>query len=263
MVNTVLFYPDPPMVFKNHTSLSKIIRYFKNLNYTITNDPYSDWDIGVHWNYNDINVTSEIFINSNKPVINKNVNNVTKSYVDKVFHDVFGYSSMADTSRFGYCVKKSEKQSAHDGQIMKMPLKQDGDSVYQILIDNRMSIDTVYVIRIPIFWGKIPFVMIYKKSIEGTFERSLSKQRQDYVEKVSDVLSRLEHERIRLFCDKMGVDVAEIDALRDNSTGLLYLTDVNNLPGSDVYNRVADGVGLERLLTDCFDKQLKKWMASR
>ena len=233
----VLFYPDAGIQHRGH-SLSKTIRYFKILGYKITNDINSDWDIGVHWNYKDINKTPDILLNDSRLVLNKNVNNVTKSYVDKIFTEVFGYSSLADTNKFGYCVRKSERQSAHDGVITRMPCEKQPGYVYQLFLDNRMSRNMVYDIRIIYMLGNIYQVVLKGRLVEGTFENTLSKQKKYWIDQVENWLTKYEIKKIKLFCEAFGLDIGELDGIRDNSTGKLFIIDVNNLPGSGLYNNV-------------------------
>ena len=116
----ILFYPDPPEKQPGH-SLSKTIRYFKMGGCELTNDINSDWDYGVWWNYKDKNRPDERLVNDKRKVFNLYCNNVTKSYTDKIFREVFGYSSMADITRIGYCIKKGERQAAHDGRFVPTP----------------------------------------------------------------------------------------------------------------------------------------------
>ena len=254
-----LFYPHPPVVFENHTTISKVIRYFKNMGYKLTNDIESNWVIGIYWNYDDINKTPEKLLKDKRPVVNRRVNNVTKSYVDYVFTSIFGYSSMVDTNRFGYCVQKSEKQSAHDGKIIRMPCQKESGYIYQKLIDNRLSMDMVYDIRIPVFMEEIPFVFIKSKTIEGTFENMIASKLKYWIADTREYLTNDEIIKIKTFACKMHVDIAEIDGLRDNSTGRLYLTDVNNLPGAGLYNYIDNPKELERQSTEIFKTQLKKY----
>jgi len=248
-MNEVLFYPDPPIQLPGHT-LSKTIKYFQLCGYKPTNDITSDWFIGVHWDIRDVNTIPDIFIDDNRLVLNVKLTDVTKSNVDKVFTRVFGYSSMADTDAFGYCVRKGENQSAHDGEIIKTPCKREPGYIYQILIDNRSSLQMVCDIRVPIFLGEIPEIFMKHKSIEGTFEFANSKHRDYYLILPDEVLSASEQDKIKLFCKEIGLDLGEVDVLRDNSTGLIYIIDVNNIPGGGIFDHIKDGAKVEKRFAD-------------
>src|SRR5690554_4686192 len=53
--------------------------------------------------------------------INRYCKNVSKSHVDRIFTDVFGYSSFIDPKGSGKAVIKSERNAAHDGRIVELP----------------------------------------------------------------------------------------------------------------------------------------------
>jgi len=251
----VLFYPDPPIQHPGHT-LSKTITYFKLLGYQPINDINDNWDVAVNWNYADIH-HPPTELACGKPVFNMFCNNVTKSCVDNVFKSVFKYSSLADVRQFGYCVRKSNRQSAHDGKIIKTPCDPEEGWIYQKLIDNRMSLGAVYDIRIPIFMGKIPIIVIKARTIEGSFENTFSKNKQYWTAPVEEYLSRKETSLISEFCIKIGLDIGELDALRDNSTGKLYIIDVNNIPGAGLFEHVENGEALKNELAQFFKKQIE------
>lgn len=240
----VLFYPDPPIQLPGHT-LSKTITYFQLIGYELTNDIDSDWDIAVHWTRMDDNkVRCEVpvrLMEDPRLVLNRDLFDISKTYVNSIFREAFGYSSLANTSGHGYCVRKSERQSAHDGKFVKMPCSREEGYVYQILIDNRISPTMVCDIRFPVFFNEIPLVFLKSKSLEGTFENSRSSQKKYWVDKVENWVTDLEIIKIRRFCYNFRLDIGEIDTLRDNSTGKLYIVDVNHTPGGDVFKHIKDG----------------------
>jgi len=255
-----LFYPDMPIRMPDHT-LSKTIRYFSLLGYELTNDIDSDWEIAVFWKWlnrgeTKYNIPRKLDIDK-RLVLNRNLIDVSKSHVDKVFTTVFGYSSMADTNQHGFCVRKSESQSAHDGEIVQTPCKKEPGYVYQKLIDSRSGIDMVYDIRIPVFFGSVPLVVIKGRDIQGTFENTIADKHQYLVKDPEKYLSGGEMMKIAEFCFRIGLDIGEIDALRDNSTGLLYIIDINDMPGSALYNHIPNAVGVERELAEYLNHMIK------
>ncbi len=254
----VLFYPDPPVHKPSH-SLSKMIIYFTLLGYNMTNDINSDWDIGVHWNYKDINTTPDKLLHDKRLVINRNLNNVSKSYVDKMFTQAFGHSSMADTTKIGYCVRKGENQSAHDGAFVRTPCKKEDGYIYQTLIDNRISEDMVSVTRIPVFFGEIPFLLLKTVNVKGIFENTKSDIHLYSTGNIREYLTYDEIEKIKLFCSLSGSDVVDLDALRDNSTGKLYIIDINNIAGSMIFDYMDDAELIKYKLALFMGEQIRKW----
>ena len=257
----VLFYPDPPVQLPGHT-LSKTIEYFNILRYELTNDINEDWDFAVHWKifYNDVFYykTPNELLYDKRLVLNFFCNNVGKSYVDEIFKIIFGYSSFWDTSKIGFCVKKSEKQSAHDGEIIRTPCIKEIGYVYQKLIDNRMSENMVYDIRVPVILNLLPCVFIKSKSIEGTFEHSRSNKLKYWYDKIENWFNKDEIEKIKKFCLTFSLDIGELDILRDNSTGQIYVTDVNTTPGGDLFRHIENGQKIKEQLAKQLDELIKQ-----
>lgn len=257
----VLFYPDAPVQLPGHT-LSKTIDYFKILGHKLTNDINSDWDIGVHWKvfYKELSYykpPNELFYDR-RLVLNSICNNVQKSYIDDLFKITFGYSSLADVTKIGYCVKKSENQSAHDGEITRTPCLKEPGYLYQKLIDNRMSINMVYDIRVPVIMKELPCVFIKAKNIDGTFENSLTSKLKYWYDKIENWLTKQEIEKIKEFSQLFGLDIGELDILRDNSTGLIYITDVNTTPGAGLFDHIENGNKIKLELAHILDELLKQ-----
>ena len=254
MKTKILFYPDPPVQRYAH-SLSKTIRYFSWGE--LTNDINSDWDVGVWWNYKDVNTPLKRLVDDKRPVLNLYCGNVTKSHVDKVFKSVFGYSSMANTERPGMCVRKSEDQAAHDGKFMQTPLIREKGYIYQIPIDNRISQRWIRDIRVPVFLGKVPILFIKDRTIEITFDTGRGEKNYNMADPL-EYLSKDELAKIIEFSYKIGLDLGEIDTIRDNSTGKLYIIDVNDIPGGEVFNKIKGGRYWEQYLTKYLKKQINK-----
>ena len=259
----VLFYPDPPVQVRGHT-LCKNIRYFKLLGYELTNDIGSNWDIGVYWNYragrnrnliyNEITVPPRRLIEDPRPVLNIRCTDVTKTNVDKIFKAVFKYSSMADTTKFGYCIKKSERQSAHDGQITRLPCKKEKGFIYQKLLDSRSGMHYICDIRMPIFMGKIPLLFMKCRDTKGTFDHTFATKKKYWTPALHEYLSADEIAKIIEFCTLIGLDLGEIEAIRDNSTQKLYIFDVNDTPGSRCFTALDNNAVIEKSLADFFGK---------
>lgn len=171
--------------------------------------------------------------------INGNLMNVLKDNVDNVFTQRFGYSSLIDPLfHQGVCVKKSIEQCTKDGKIYKCPIIPEDGYIYQKLIDSRISENKAQVIRVPVFiWCDvtIPFVWTVTFDVKYTF--GFTRKSKYEVLKVSDVFSQDEEDRIFMFCYDIGINWAELDVLRD-SDGLIYIIDVNNIPGNYAFKRI-------------------------
>ena len=203
------------------------------------NHDVSDIKIAIHWNYNTICPADDLLklISKKLPFINANLNNVSKSYVDQIFTKIFGYSSFIDPSQsHGYCVRKSELQAAHDFKIIRLPAKKEKGFVYQKLIDSRSSLTHFEEMRVCIFKNTISCVFIKSKQISNPikgFDLAW------FYSHANDFLSENEQFLILLFSKEFGLDYGELDILRNNSDGKIYILDVNNMPANFLFRKLA------------------------
>ena len=106
---------------------------------------------------------------------------------------------------------------------MKCPLSQKDGMMYQKLIDNRVDAHTIMDYRVVMMKQEIVLILEKKKSVTQIFGNAYRYKR------VYDVFSEEEIYRIKAFSSFF--DFAEIDVLRSNFDGEIYVIDVNNLPG--------------------------------
>lgn len=227
-VKTILVYPHFP------SKRASIYRIAKELGFYVTNRIASRPDLAVYWEYQTFRNEFEHMDRLNEHgvnVLNLKSRDISKKFVDEEFEKVFGYSTFVDpTSYSGVCVEKGDLNALHDGRIIECPISDPKkEKVYQILIDNSCEGDLVQDIRIPIFSGTIPFVYIKYRNVNERFKNTTTKTE---VMNAEDVLSSSEIESTLEFCKRIGLDFGELDAMRDKSSGLLYIVDVNNTPQS-------------------------------
>ena len=222
----ILTYPDKA------TEISKLYLICKHLGIELTNDKNDDYDISFHWSYKTISEPSD-FCMYNR------INDVSKQKVDKIFYNVFGYSIKADTTRKGYCIEKSNNQADHSGKIVKTPCTKKPNHVYQKLIDTRIDEQTIIDIRVPVFWGDIPFIYTNKRHVTDLFHKDLGAEIITEVYRPHDYFSEYELSRIKVFCKYIKLDFGALDVLRD-SNGLIYIVDVNNIEGIVIFDRNND-----------------------
>ncbi|MDA3883170.1 MAG: hypothetical protein PF481_07780 [Bacteroidales bacterium] len=221
----VLVFPHYP---SRGSTLYKILR---RLHYTITNKASANFSCAVYWEY----LTErkeyaflEPFVEKH-PVVNFNSRDISKVYVDTVFTNVFGYSTCVNPTEYsGSIVQKSDTNALHDGVILQGPLQKIVDgSVYQILIDNRYSSDLVVDMRVVVVRNILPFVYIKYRDISERFKNTTVKTE---VRQTIEVLSEQEIELLQTFCNNIHIDFGELDVLRNNDDGKVYVVDVNNTP---------------------------------
>lgn len=201
-----LFYPDE-LVPK-----AKITYALKYLGIEAINDPTVDAELKFHWDYREINKGHEGWINGR-------CKNVEKWYVDKIFTEVFGYSSLIDTSRKGTCLRKDNKQGSHSGIVISTPVDEEEGFIYQKVIDT-WSKGYYEVLRCIISYDEMLVVALkhVKRIHSPVFPRW-------------DDSALTDNEKVKVieFSKRSGMDFGELDVLRDKDNRI-YIIDVNNIP---------------------------------
>lgn len=175
--------------------------------------------------YHDDSTTSQ----GHPGAINGRCTDISKSRVEQVFAEVFGYGTLVDPSKHhGPMVEKSEINAAHDGRIVEGPTEAKPGKVYQRLIDNSAGADHVLDLRPCIVGNQIPFV--YKKVRPLSSRFSNDNTRITYC-RANDVFSDDEQGKLVRFAKLIGLDIGELDVLRDKD-GRLYVVDVAKTPHS-------------------------------
>jgi hypothetical protein len=162
-------------------------------------------------------------------VINDTYVDDDKAVIQAAFERVFGHSLQVDPrTHSGPAVKKSRANGKHDGAIVQCPIAEpDPAYVYQTVVNNAVPGDLVEDLRIhicdyrPVF-GYMKYRPLAKRFGNGnTYARLAS---------VFDLCSGEEVASITKFVRELGLEIGEIDALRDRTSGRLYIVDANNTP---------------------------------
>lgn len=226
-VRKVLFYPDNPKKWNAIRAMLDV------LNLQITNDPDDDFFFIIKWE--DITFKSKHsdlhkFVDS-KPIFNLNSSDISKKHLDALHQEIFGYCTEIKPETFqGKFVKKSNLNSTHDGEILTGPvaIEDNNDFIYQILIDNTVDNNYVEDIRVLFFKDHIPFVYLKYKLKENMFKSTNHKV---IVKQTLEVFNPKEVAGIIKLPQKMGLDFAELDVLRNRTDNRIYVIDVNDTPG--------------------------------
>lgn len=222
----ILFYPDIPY----ETACISLICLERG--YKITNNLSGHYDAAFKWKDATYFQPDEKLcrLAMTREVENFYCNNISKDHVDEVFMEVFGYSSRIDPRTYkGKCVQKSEINAKHDGKIVDCPVETPEEGViYQIMIDNRVDDQHVMDIRVPIYKDFIPpRVITWTKPVEDRFQVDIGERR---AVEVSEIFTEEEQKNILRFCRKIGLDYGELDILRNQPDGRIYIVDANNTP---------------------------------
>jgi len=228
----ILFYPRFP---DRKTVIKKIL---DDLNYNITTCMKLPYERIVHWQDTTFRQYDDAVreLASKEKVINFNCKDISKPTVDRLHEKVFGYSTVVDPQNFeGRCVKKSVLNAKHDGIILNCPVNDEPQEgyFYQRLIDNQYDEQVVEDIRVSIIGDSIPFVILKYKPVDkrfGGFRKNQDGVKAPVVKETDDVLSKEEQQKIIELCNEIGLDIGELDALRNREDGKVYVIDINNTP---------------------------------
>jgi hypothetical protein len=153
----ILFYPQVP-----HEPYI-VCKICSALNYQITNntsDDFSLLSLGTTQQYGLLTPYSKSLPDEHELSIWLVV--TFARALSKFFSEVFGYTTAIDPTIYqGNLVQKSEENAAHNGEIISCPITHlEEGFLYQRLIDNSVNDELVLDLRVPIFRGEIPFVIL-------------------------------------------------------------------------------------------------------
>jgi hypothetical protein len=159
--------------------------------------------------------------------------NTSKDFVARSMEEHFGYTFKINPRTFnGYCIAKHNGNGTKSCFFLKCPINADEvfhDHCYQKIINysNKSDSSTLYELRIPIFKNIIPFTF-FKTRNKGL--RFTSKNRSMEIVPATAHLSEQECQDIIMYCRRIGLEYGEIDILRSDDDGKIYIIDVNNTP---------------------------------
>ena len=160
--------------------------------------------------------------------INGRCADISKVTIARIYAEIFGWELSVNPLNFsGMMVCKSDRNAAHDGQVVQGPLAVTSPGkTYSILIDNSHQGEIIDY-RVPVFGGVIPFVYIKRRPIE---ERFSNRNSSVALSDTTQLFAPNECELIKAFAKALGMDFGELDVLRDNRTGRLSIVDASNTP---------------------------------
>lgn len=220
----VLCYPGTP-------SRHQIAyRLFLLLGYKMVTSPDEDYDVVLV--FDPATAPDPRGLDVLRPVgaINRGVRDVSKKNVEAKFEEVFGYALSVDPTRYeGLAVRKSDENYTHDGEVVPCPHVPGPEEgvTYQRYVDTRTPDGYFEDIRVPIYDGEIPIT--YRKYHPDTDRRFYDVDHSELAHP-DETLSDEEQRRLTLLAEALGVDYGEMDVLRDNGDGRIYVVDVNPTP---------------------------------
>ena len=219
---TLLVYPHYP------SRSSTIYKVGKALNYEVTNNPKSNFDLAIYWEY--LTYREEYHwlekVAKEKRVVNLHSRDLSKVFTEKVTAEVFGYSTFVDPFTYeGKMVQKSNVNATHDGKVVEGPLKETEEgAIYQLLIDNSVENELVMDIRVLYVNGVLDFVYLKYRNNWRRFKTTIKAE----VKPTNEVFSAEEIRLMNELCEKVNLEYGELDVLRDKKSGRIYVIDISN-----------------------------------
>lgn len=253
---TLLFFPDRPV------PSSVVNKLCARLGYKVITHPERRFDVAIKYRDNTFFENDMLKALQTGRIINKNITDISKKNVDRIFKSVFGYSTIIDPLTFhGHAVEKSDQNATHDGRIIECPISPTcfrTECIYQKVLNNRAENDMVLDYRPVIHGYNIPLVYLKYRPEKTRFSNT-----NHHVEMASpdQIFTIYEQRKMITFAQKMGIDYGEFDILRDKNDGRIYITDANITPwGPPNGLSREDKIRAVELLAETFEELVKEFI---
>lgn len=159
--------------------------------------------------------------------INRLCTDISKTRVDALWAELAGYSIEVDPLTVeGPMVVKSDANGRHDGRLMVGPIKRKQPGmVYQLPIDSLVG-GKFFEYRLIVMRDRIPIVLESEMPVPHWGHHAIVTRGRP----TSELLSRAEIDLILAFTALIGLEFGELDAVREETTGRLYILDANRTP---------------------------------
>ncbi len=253
----ILFCPQNGIEGKGY-KIGNMIDY---LGWGYTYNWQDDWDVAFLWQFAGRHAPNGK-LNELKAQGRKTVNcdcfDLSKIFINEIHKEVLGYSTFVDNSNVN-CLKKSNQQGQHDGIIVKSTEEKEKGYIYQKLIDTRTPIkhDNTYLlhdIRVPVFKDKIPFLIIKYKIPKFIVADNCVKCE---IVNTEDYLTADEIIKVKEFAKQIKLEYGELDILRDNCDGKIYITDAGKTPGNSLFKTIENPEQVIKKYSESLKKMLK------
>lgn len=221
----VYVWPDMP---SRRAALHKVARF---LGWELTNRARPSAIIGIHFED-----ATEKGRSAPPPTLRVNswwnvqCRDIGKQALEQHHVRAFGYGMSVDPSlHSGPMVEKSDENAKHDGQIVHGPISANSirsDAVYQRVIENTDEAGAYFDYRVVYMQEKFP--VVYRKFKDAAKRFTNETVNVDLLEAMP--FSESEQQAMRALASFMSIDYAEFDALRDRTSGKLFVVDVNPTP---------------------------------
>lgn len=168
------------------------------------------------------------------PVWNIDCTDISKRHVDATQRAIFGHGAEVDPHTWhGRCAVKTDENARGRGGVIDCPIDDpDPQMVYQRLIPCTEHGGTeqgrTVNYRVPVIAGTLPLCYVLDRA--PIVEHLKTEATACRLIETDDLFSEDEQRKILAFCDALGMDFGELDVLRDDADGRLYIIDANKTP---------------------------------
>ncbi|MCH2199391.1 MAG: hypothetical protein MK081_11480 [Flavobacteriales bacterium] len=161
--------------------------------------------------------------------VNEHCKDISKDAVESVHQDLLGYGTFIDPLSFsGTGVMKSDDNAKHDGKYIECPISSTEEGyIYQKVLSNKTEDGQAVDIRVPVIGFKA--VLAYHK-FKSWDQRFTNEVTHSSLHDLREVFSASEIAHIGQFTEAMGAEFCELDVIRDQGDGKIYIIDVNTTP---------------------------------
>lgn len=204
-------------------------------------DSWSRADLVIHWQdqtLNTIDAFSYISLSGSQwhegrvpHGLNYLCKDISKAEVGRAHFSAFGYALDVDPATYsGLMVEKSDANATHDGRVVRGPLAakdiQSG-KVYSVLVNNTHEGCAVDCRLVFLGGSVLPFYYEKMRPLEERFANTNTSVR---LRNTADSFTPEELDSIRRVSSSLKADYGELDVLRDNQTGRVYVVDFAKTP---------------------------------
>ncbi|MEA2677040.1 MAG: hypothetical protein QOJ81_1181 [Chloroflexota bacterium] len=188
--------------------------------------------------------------------INLQCVDISKSKVERTWEEVAGYPLAVDPlTTAGRLVAKPEENARHGGRILSGPLKRRRKGwVYERLVDCLVD-GQICTMRLMTAGGHL--AVAYEKFRPEP--QWFGGTRLAIPRTPDQLFSAQEQGLLRRFAAAMHLDYGEMDVLRDQSTGLIYVVDANRTPTRPPGLAEKDWASVYDLQAEAFKALLQPW----
>lgn len=222
----VLFHPEFPTM-DGYT----LVAMLHEIDYQGVGDIDADFDVAVAWadrTWMDSDPTLER-IAARMPVWNIDCRDISKRRVDEAMRAVFGYGAEIDPLTWhGQCAVKTDENACGLGGVVITPINNpDPRMVYQRLIECREH-GRIVNYRVPVIAGSLPLCYVLERA--PIVEHLKTDATACRLVETDDLFSASEQQQILALCRDIHLDFGELDVLRDDDDGRIYVIDANKTP---------------------------------